>query len=233
MKSDIMDQFKIFDSIAKMFDSRLDILSSNSTEIAIPTIKSPNILVFGQDIFRDSLILTCSNQKITIDQWINISALKATLLWRGTRDGFSSSKFHSRCDNKGATFTVIKSSDGYIFGGYLSVSWNSSGNFISDSQAWLFSLNLPYINLVKLKCKSPAEAACGNSECGPTFGGGNDISVSSDCNGNVKAYLQLGDKSAISTHYNSGYNYSSYKKFIYGGEPGNLAVSEIEVYQLG
>ena len=40
-----------------------------------------------------------------------------------TRDGAMAIDFHSRCDNKGATFSLFKSDSGRRFGGYASSSW--------------------------------------------------------------------------------------------------------------
>jgi hypothetical protein len=42
------------------------------------------------------------------------------------RDGDSSDDFHSRCDDKGATFVLIQSEGGYIFGGFASASWTDA-----------------------------------------------------------------------------------------------------------
>ena len=41
-----------------------------------------------------------------------------------SRDSFLARKFHQRCDNKGATLTLVRSG-GYVFGGYNSNSWKS------------------------------------------------------------------------------------------------------------
>ena len=49
---------------------------------------------------------------------------KPKLLYRVLRDGWDASDFHRMCDGKGATVTVVKSSDGYIFGGYTDVAWD-------------------------------------------------------------------------------------------------------------
>ena len=38
-------------------------------------------------------------------------------------DGWAASTFHSRCDNKGPTVTIIRVGGKYIFGGYTSLSW--------------------------------------------------------------------------------------------------------------
>ncbi len=37
-----------------------------------------------------------------------------------------SEDFHRLCDNKGATITIIRSTSGWIFGGFTSASWTSS-----------------------------------------------------------------------------------------------------------
>ena len=43
--------------------------------------------------------------------------------WRASVDGWAASTFHSRCDNKGPTVTIIRVGGKYIFGGYTSLSW--------------------------------------------------------------------------------------------------------------
>ena len=44
--------------------------------------------------------------------------------WHANTDGWASTTFHSNCDGKGPTVTIIQVSD-HIFGGYTNVSWNS------------------------------------------------------------------------------------------------------------
>ena len=43
--------------------------------------------------------------------------------WRASVDGWASSTFHSLCNNKGPTVTIIRVGGKYIFGGYTSLSW--------------------------------------------------------------------------------------------------------------
>ena len=62
------------------------------------------------------------------------------LLFRASRDGWTASDFHGMCDDKGATITVVKSSDGYVFGGYSDVAWSGGGGWAGSSEAFLFSL---------------------------------------------------------------------------------------------
>ena len=57
------------------------------------------------------------------------------LCWRASRDNnnWDNSQFHSLCDDKGPTITIVKVRK-YIFGGYTSLSWNTSaGRYSSPS----------------------------------------------------------------------------------------------------
>ena len=47
------------------------------------------------------------------------------LLYRASEHGFQSSQFHSKCDGKGNILTILKA-NGFIFGGFTSVIWDSS-----------------------------------------------------------------------------------------------------------
>ena len=44
--------------------------------------------------------------------------------WHAKTDGWAASTFHSNCDGRGPTVTIIKVNDS-IFGGYTDVSWSS------------------------------------------------------------------------------------------------------------
>ena len=48
-------------------------------------------------------------------QWI--------LCWRASLHGWAAATFHSLCDNKGATVTIVKDTNNNIFGGYTSIPW--------------------------------------------------------------------------------------------------------------
>ena len=63
-------------------------------------------------------------------EWLASSGKTETpkLLYRASRDGWDASDFHRICNDKGATVTVVKSSDGYIFGGYTDVAWGMMEN---------------------------------------------------------------------------------------------------------
>jgi hypothetical protein len=58
-------------------------------------------------------------------------------IYQASSDRFSSSNFHERCDGIRATLTIVKTTNGNIFGGYTDKPWNSkvSGVF---SPWWSF-----------------------------------------------------------------------------------------------
>ena len=48
---------------------------------------------------------------------------KWKLLYRASEHGYTAKSFHEYCDDKGPTLVIIKSSGGWIFGGYTAKSW--------------------------------------------------------------------------------------------------------------
>jgi hypothetical protein len=106
---------------------------------------------------------------------------KWSLLYRGTRDGFSSVDFHSKCDGHSNTLTILKARGGsYIFGGFTTANWDSSSEYKSDPNAFIFSLtnkdNKPIKMKINLNKNQSAIYCC--SGYGPSFG--EDICVGND-----------------------------------------------------
>ena len=53
-----------------------------------------------------------------------LSDFQVTRLYKATVHGFQAAKFHSLCDNKGPTLTLIKTVAGHTFGGFTTTSWD-------------------------------------------------------------------------------------------------------------
>ena len=77
------------------------------------------------------MILTNEEHRRVLKSWLPDWAMKGEwrLLFRASRDGFAASAFHSKCDNKGPTITVVKSG-GNIFGGFSENAWTSKYNIL-------------------------------------------------------------------------------------------------------
>jgi hypothetical protein len=59
---------------------------------------------------------------------------KWSLLYRATRDGFDPKDFHSKCDGKSPTLTILKSKEyEFVFGGYTESAWSSLTTFKTSS----------------------------------------------------------------------------------------------------
>jgi hypothetical protein len=66
---------------------------------------------------------------------------KWRLMYRGSRDGFGGSNFHSKCDGIPKSLTIIKSTNGNLFGCVIRlVLDNLSRRFAYDNTCFLFSL---------------------------------------------------------------------------------------------
>ena len=81
--------------------------------------------------------------------------------------------FHSQCDGKGPSVTLIKLATNKLIGGYASVSWNTKSAYFGDKNSFLFSLT----NNFKHEYIKTSYYLYGVSSCGPTWGGAHDLRV--------------------------------------------------------
>ena len=83
--------------------------------------------------FENSSILSVEHRQI-LASWLKGTLTSAchtySLIYRASRDGWAASNFHSCCDRKGPTVTVIKCGN-YIFGGYTEQYWEGKLFFIN------------------------------------------------------------------------------------------------------
>ncbi|XP_066016656.1 uncharacterized protein [Pocillopora verrucosa] len=126
--------------------------------------------------------------------------------WHAKTDGWAASTFHSNCDGRGPTVTIIKVNN-YIFGGYTDVSWSSSCFWSYATKAFLFSFNnIKGYNPVKLtQYRNQQYAMYTCSNYGPTFGVGHDIYIRDDAVNNQDSYTECGETYSNPTGY-SGVN---------------------------
>ena len=89
--------------------------------------------------FKDSVILSSDQREILVT-WLKgsrtITNDSDKLLYRASRNGWGASNFHSCCDNKGPTVTVVKSGN-YIFGGYTGQNWDCKCYLSTDKRRGL------------------------------------------------------------------------------------------------
>jgi hypothetical protein len=102
------------------------------------------------------------------------------LLYRGSRDGQTNKAFHSKCDNKGCTLTVIETTCGKVIGGYSNTAWSSTLSYKGANKAFLFALSGGGISSpckMKLKDANNICAIYCDAGFGPYFGSDDDMTV--------------------------------------------------------
>ena len=121
--------------------------------------------------FIDSLIVK-EDEINMIKNWIKPnSEIKAKLLYRVSRDGDGPDIFHKYCDNQGPTIMFAKINNGYRFGGFSGISWESKRQaWVKDKDAFLFSLN----NKLKIMNNNTNSSVYHGSLYGPDFGNHKD-----------------------------------------------------------
>jgi hypothetical protein len=146
------------------------------------------------------------------------------LLYRASRDGFSSESFHEFCNGEANTLTVIQSANSKVFGGFTGASWSKSSGFKEDPYAFIFTLLNEQRRQKVLKCTEPLNAIYCNQNYGPCFGN-DDIKISNMPNTNQNS------SSTVGFSYGEGIvKYGSEEsKTLLAGEQ-NFQVVEVEVF---
>eukprot|EP01112_Ceratiomyxa_fruticulosa_P015491 TRINITY_DN4553_c0_g1_i3.p1 TRINITY_DN4553_c0_g1~~TRINITY_DN4553_c0_g1_i3.p1 ORF type:complete len:342 (+),score=60.68 TRINITY_DN4553_c0_g1_i3:285-1310(+) len=164
-------------------------------------IESLIVLLGGEkpsepEFFAESTILPHDKSHLSeiLNEWVGAPKdQKWKLIYKGTRDGFQGSTFHALADNKGSTYTLVKSNRN-IFGGYNPLSWTSNRGYTNGIDSFLFSLvNLYETPAIKLVNNNTQFGACNHPDFLPTFGRpGNldlyDLRLSEECNNSKNSH---------------------------------------------
>ncbi|CAB4482519.1 hypothetical protein RhiirA1_532059 [Rhizophagus irregularis] len=156
------------------------------------TSKFLSLLLEDNKIIKeiDSNLITPSDATL-ISNWIhevsinginnfphqNFPQYEFKLLIRGTRDGFASEEFHTKCDEKSPTITILRvENTGEILGGYNPINWHSNvlGNYSPTNSSFIFSLGDKVFNYdpILSKISNSSKAIYQSESYGPCFGGG-------------------------------------------------------------
>jgi hypothetical protein len=66
-------------------------------------------------------------------------------IYNASRDGWGTKKYTERVFNKGPTLIILKTSEGFICGGYTSKNWDCSNKWTDDIDAFVFNMTHKYI----------------------------------------------------------------------------------------
>ena len=226
----------------EIIQSKLNKIAQLKEDSKLSNQFKPNLIFdkssFGQldfnlyssvDPFK-SQILTGQQQPLELIKLCEFDSIdRFTLLYRGSRDGFRAEDFHSKCDGKGNTLTILKA-NGFVFGGFTSASWEScdTGKNKSDSNAFLFSLTNKDNKPCKMKIQPFNYAIICHSKRGPAFGIVciDDICIADNANTNTNSFSSLGHSFK---HPQYAENTNEAHSFLASSD--HFQLSEIEVYQ--
>ena len=220
-------------------DALLSKIKPIDTELSTKIIRDPRVefkpstqsiqdMCGRLEVFRlidDSMIINDLTMENNLLKLCKLSGKQFKLLYRASRDGFAASNFHAKCDNQPGTLTIIKTTKGYIFGGYTAVASENRNRYKSDNSAFLFSLvnarSLPLLMPVKVRGEN---AIVCHVIFGPMFGG--DLVIAANSNTNAQSKSNLGSNFDF-THF--AFQSTEARSFLAGGF--NFQTVEIEVYQ--
>lgn len=150
-----------------------------------------------------------------------LNTIKLKLIYKSSKHGYTSKDFHTRCDNKGPTVTVIRTKDNITFGGFTSINWTDKEEEFSDEKSFLFSFdnNKIYKNN---KPKGQNAIEC-RSDLGPYFKSG--IRIHQDFKQENRHYVDSAQESRSKWN---GFRYD------YELNDGNkfFCIDEIEVFRM-
>ena len=214
----------IQDNIANINNIEKINLDFYPNEEGINTLAN-NILNFGEirsnsdncKLSNESFIITKKEEADLINLWILPEKQKSfKLLYRATRDGDKLEDFHRKCDNKSPTLILGITPNNYIFGGFTSLTLNSTKKIenLYDGEAFLFSINQKKRFFSQDKNYSIRK----NSSCAIIFGNGDNS-------------LQIMDNILTSGEHWSNPN-GSYGENLKLTESDNFSIKELEVFHI-
>jgi hypothetical protein len=179
--------------------------------------------------FPNSNLVTAFHAEYLV-KWYEGPTKSWKIIYRASTDGFKAKDFHDKCDNIGETFTMIKTTNGSLFGGYTPIPWTSGGGAKWDPNTFLFSLrSASRKDPVKMKNDGSYSANTYSIYClkkaGPTFGGGCDICIANNSNVNTQSLSNFGHSFTLNGYV---YDTEEAKSFLAGSL--YFQVSEIEVF---
>ncbi len=115
---DITDEsLKLIEDSRELLND-LDAIICNDQEIRLKVMKWLN---HPSEYLPNTQIVNIQYDE-KLKEWLGNDSVWR-LLYRASEHKYTASSFHKQCNNKGPTLIIIKSSEGWIFGGYTTQSW--------------------------------------------------------------------------------------------------------------
>lgn len=203
MKEAIEEQIEELNNTLKIKYDLLSILNIEQTNL-----KNKLRAIEETPNHFSNIILSYSDKRF-VEKMTQLKFGKAC--YRSTRDTLDSSIFHSNCNEITPSITVIKTTEGIIFGGVTHQTWKGNG-YKKDNEAFLFSLTLKK----KYPVIQGAFAIYSSNNFFPCFG--------------VADILMSKDSNIINPFFNSYENCSC--PYEINDNQKTFGIEELEVFQL-
>ncbi len=119
---------------------------SKAEKLEVNLVMKANAIV-SEDFSSDTIeaFNLEGDHEALMKQWIageeDAGKLKFELIYKATRDTFSSVVMHQKINDQGPTISLVKSEFGKVFGGYCKIDWKDDGAWKSDPDAFIFSVD--------------------------------------------------------------------------------------------
>ncbi len=120
----------ITETSLKQFDDDVELLNDFDAihhDSSNVRLKISNYYLKNPSEFLPNTQIVSQQYDSKLREWLG-NDYKWKLIYRVSEHRYTASSFHKYCNDKGPTLVIIKSSGGWIFGGYITQSW--SGNSI-------------------------------------------------------------------------------------------------------
>ena len=172
-----------------------------------------------QDFEISSKIIKIEKDYQLIEKWLKIATGKNCTLslgYRGSKDGFGCSK----------SLVVIKSEDGFVFGGFADDKWTGNNAYKKSVNSFLFSLKNPTNQPQMMTTKSKDEHLFAQESSGPIFGSGFDMFITNNCQKSRGSNFV-----GFPYCYNGPIDFKGTPNSFFTGET-SFQVNEIEVFEV-
>lgn len=229
LKEEIKEDIKILKEKLINQNNKITIIEERIKEInkIVLPIKKENKLNRIGNGFKKSTIIRYDEIDViieSVESRLGKEIEDIKILYKSSIDGGEPINFHEKCDDIPNTLTLIKSNENKRFGGFTSVTWESSSEIIykDDINAFLFSLDKLNIYPNKgLNC-----AICCVDSFGPIFGCFPSISIT----GNPMKSRKL---CVNETNDLSSYDFLDDTNFLLDeGKDDCIYAEEYEVFQI-
>jgi len=183
------------------------------------TINSISMTYLSWNVLFDSKILQNDLERTMVATWISNRLAKFTLLYRGSRDGYSNQALANKLGNIKPTLVLVEAKTNKRFGGFTDQDWIMNETWKASSQSFIFSISDREKYPIKLSNKQHAIHASQNYLM--IFGAGQDLSLQVNGNTNTNSSSYFG-----TTYDNKGKPSDSLAGSL------NFQIKELEVYQV-